>query len=109
MSDVEVIASTKIKVDALGTFINSFDLSNYEYSEKGDVEDEKKDEEEDPEEVDERTKRKAKALDHFTISHEDDIGKNESCNYNKISAEATKYARSLANTRGTKADPAWME
>ena len=109
VSDVEVIASSKIKADSLGTFINSFDLSNYEYKEKGDVEDEKKDEEDDTEEVDERTKRKEKLLDNFTVSHEEDLEKNENCVYNRITAEATKYARDLANTRGTQADPAWME
>ena len=96
-----MIASSKIKVDALGTFINSFDLSNYEYTEKGNVEDEKKDDGEGAEEVDERTKRKQKALDNFTISHEEGLEKNETFNYNKVTAEATKFARGLANTRGT--------
>ena len=31
VSDVEVIASSKINADALGAFITSFDLSNYEW------------------------------------------------------------------------------
>ena len=109
VSDVEVIASSKINADALGAFITGFDLSNYEWKQKGDVEEDEKDAEKGEEEVDERTKRKEKTLDNFTISHEQDLGKNDSCIYNTITAEATKYARGLANTRGTQADPAWME
>ena len=108
VSDVEVIASSKISADALGQFINSFDLSNYEWKQKGDIKEEEK-EEKDSEEVDERTKRKEKTMDSFTISHEEDLSKNETCVYNTITAEATKYCRGLANTRGSEADPAWME
>jgi len=77
VSDVEVIASSKINADALGAFITSFDLSNYEWKQRGDVEEDEKDAEKGEEEVDERTKRKEKTLDNFTISHEQDLGKND--------------------------------
>ena len=69
VADVELLASSKINPTHLATFYNSFMLSNYEWSKKGDVEDEKKDDEED-EDVDERTKRKVKTLDSFSIEHE---------------------------------------
>ena len=69
VSDVEVIASSKIDATALGAFITGFDLSNYDWSRKGNVEEEDKPKESE-DEVDERTKRKAKALDSFVISHE---------------------------------------
>ena len=86
VSDVEVIASSKINADALGQFIKSFDLSNYEWKQIGDIKEEEK-EEKDSEEVDERTKRKEKTMDSFTISHEEDLSKNETCVYNTITAE----------------------
>ena len=109
VSEVEVIASSKIKADSLGTFANSFDLTNYEYREKGDTVEDEKDEDKNEQEFDERTKRKEKTLDNFTISHEDGLENNEVFVYNKVTAEATNYARGLANTRGSHADPAWME
>lgn len=94
----------------LATFHNSFLLSNYEWSKKGDVkdddEDEKKDEEE---EVDERTKRKAKTLDSFTIAHESETESLDEYAFSLRSAEATVFARDLANTRGSEATPEWME
>ena len=61
MADVELLASSKITPSHLATFHQSFLLSNYEWSKKGNVEDEEDEkEEEDGEEVDERTKRKEK-------------------------------------------------
>ena len=73
-SEVEIIASSEIDVDLMGSFMNGFDLSNYEYFERGSVEDEKKDEEE---EVDERTKRKQKTIDDVVVLHEKDVSTNE--------------------------------
>ena len=110
VSDVEVIASSKIDPTMLATFYQSFQLSNYEWSQKGDVEDldEKKDDEEE-EEVDERTKRKTKTIDSFMIEHESDLTKEESFKFGKASAEATIFARDLSNTRGSEATPCWME
>ena len=58
----------------MGPFMNGFDLSNYEYFERGTVEDEKKEEEE---EVDERTKRKQKTIDSVNVIHEQDLATNE--------------------------------
>jgi leucyl aminopeptidase len=78
--------------------MNGFDLSNYEYFERGSVEDEKKD---DGEEVDERTKRKHKTIDDVVVHHEQDVSKSDLFREQRISAESANYARDLANTRGT--------
>ena len=111
VDDVEVLASGKIESSMLATFHHSFLLSNYEWAQKGDVEDEdeKKDDDEE-EEVDERTKRKAKTLDSFSIEHEESPA--TTCSdyaFSLKSAEATVFARNLANTRGSAATPHWME
>ena len=74
-NEVEIIASGDIEVDLMGSFMNGFDLSNYEYFERGSVEDEKKDDEE---EVDERTKRKHKTIDDVVVHHEHDVSKSDS-------------------------------
>ena len=44
VSDVEVIATSAIDADSLSAFITGFELSNYEWSQRGEVEDEKNDE-----------------------------------------------------------------
>ena len=108
VSDVEVIASSHIDADSLAAFMTGFDLSNYEWSQKGDVEEDEK-KAEDEKDVDERTKRKRKSIDSFTFSHEQDLSQNDACVYSSITSEATKYARDLANTRASDATPAWME
>ena len=82
----------------MGSFMNGFDLSNYEYFERGSVEDEKKDEEE---EVDERTKRKQKTIDYVAVLHEQDVSTNERYIGQRVAAESANFARNLANTRGT--------
>ena len=66
-SDVEIIASSEFTPSALGTFWNSFYLSNYEYSTKTPPpEDDDKDKE--PEEVeDERTKKWDKKIASFDL------------------------------------------
>ena len=107
VSDVEVIATSAIDADSLSAFITGFDLSNYEWSQRGEVEEDEKSDEKD---VDQRIKRRSgKALNSFTFSHEQDLTQNQSCAYNKITTEATKFARDLANTRASHANPAWME
>lgn len=60
----------------VGTFYNSFHMTNYEWSIKSDkpAEEEKK-EEENP---DERLKRKTKLIDNFEVSHEEDLSGHES-------------------------------
>ena len=63
----------------------------------------------DEEEVDERTKRKVKTLDSFSIEHEEDYQSSDDFAFNKACAEATIFARNLANTRGSEATPCWME
>jgi len=83
-------------------------LTNYEWTKKGNVEEDEKEEDGD-EEVDERTKRKSKVLDSFTIEHEADPANTEDYAFSLRSAEATIFARNLANTRGSEATPCWME
>ena len=61
ISDVEIIASSKIDVSLLGVFYNSFYLSNWEHDAKGKVEGEEK-KADDGEEVDPRTKRTKRAI-----------------------------------------------
>ena len=107
-----MLASSKITPEHLGTFHESFLLSNYEWTKKGNVEDdedEKKEDEENEEEIDERTKRKAKNMDSFGIYHEEDLVMNKDYRFKVACAEATVFARDLANTRGSEATPDWME
>ena len=58
IDDVEVLASSKVNPEHLATFHGSFLMSNYEWSKKGNVEEDEKKEDDEGEEVDERTKRK---------------------------------------------------
>ena len=111
MSDVEVLASSKIEPALLATFTNSFMLSNYEWAKKGDVpeDEEDKKEEADDEDVDERTKRKVKTIDSFEIAHELDLSHDAAYKLSMASARATIFARDLSNTRGSEANPEWME
>ena len=110
VSDVEVIASSKITTEHLATFHGSFLMTNYEWSKKGNVdEDEDEKKEDDDEEVDERTKRKTKNMDSFNICHEEDTVQNKDYQFKVACAAATNFARDLANTRGSEATPDWME
>lgn len=84
-------------------------LSNYEWSRKGNVDDDEKKEDEEEEDVDERTKRKSKTIDSFSIDHEAEPTNSEDYAFSLRSAEATIFARDLANTRGSEATPCWME
>jgi len=108
-ADVEVIASSKITADSLGTFFNSMHLTNYEWSLKSDKPDEDKEDKKDEEDLDERTKRTSKKIDTIEISHEQELSTLDSFLHQKVSAEATCFARDMANTRGSVATPQWME
>lgn len=77
-------------------------LSNYEWTLKSDIKDEETKTEEDP---DERTKRTKKPIDSIELSHEKDLRTLESFNKQVIAAEATIFARNLANVRGNPATP----
>lgn len=57
--------------------------------------------------MDERTKRTKKTLDNVEVHHEHID--NSVLNHHRILAEATEYARNLANTRGTEANTDYME
>ena len=108
---MEIIVSDKISKDLLGVFANSFELSNFEYSLKTaapeENEEEKKevDEDEDP-----RVKVVKKSIKNFDIVSEDGSFKNEE-DYKMwtVSAKATLLARNIANTRGSIANPDYME
>jgi hypothetical protein len=69
VSEVEIIASSKIDAEHLGIFTNSMHLSNYEFTLKSDI----KDEETKDESTDERTKRTKKTIDSITVSHEKEL------------------------------------
>jgi leucyl aminopeptidase len=77
-------------------------LSNYEWTLKSDIKDEETKTEED---LDERTKRTKKPIDSIELSHEKDLRALESFNKQVIAAEATIFARNLANVRGNPANP----
>jgi len=101
--DVEVIVSTSIDVEHLVIFYNSRHLSNYNFThktEKGGLEEEK---------GDYRLTRTKQTLDNFTFSHKKEFETSEKFMFYKHCAEATIYARNLANTRGNPATPQWMK
>ena len=91
-SNVEVIASEGIDKDLLGVFYNSFVLSNYEFS----------------------TKTNPAALKHiasFELSHAhlDQVKESDEYKLQVACAEATVFSRDLSNTRGSEANPAYVE
>ena len=72
-AEVEVICSSKVDPGHLGTFYNSFYLTNYDWtlkSSKPDSQEDKKEEEKNP---DERLKRQTKLIDSFEVSHEQNL------------------------------------
>jgi len=65
VNDVEVVASSGVDKDLLGTFYNSFTLSNYEFTTKtAPAEAGKKDKNEDV-----RVKKHTKHIENFELSH----------------------------------------
>ena len=114
VSDAQIIATEGIEAGNLSIFYQAMVLTNYDSAQKGDVpetEEEKKKWEEKPEEEkDERTKRKKKVLDSFSILHETtELKYNPEFQFQSAAAQATCFARNLANTRGSIGNPAWME
>ena len=108
-ADVEVICSGKIDPEHLGIFHNSFHLTNYEWSIKDDTKPEKKEEDEkDGEPKDERLDRKSKLVDSVEVTHEQGTAR-DSYHKQMVMAEATHFARNLANVRGSDATPCYME
>ena len=59
--------------------------------------------------VDERTKRTKKNLDSIELVTESGAETQDGFRYWKVSAEATEMTRDWVNTRGSVADPEWME
>ena len=105
--DVEIIASQKIPAESLGAFWNSFHLSNYDWNLKSNIKDEaKKDEDE---EGDERTKRTSKLIDSFELTHETNLDSINAFRRHKALAQATMFARNIANVRANPADPDYIE
>lgn len=112
-SDVEILVSEKINdKELLGIFANSFALSNYEFTHKtapptNEEEDKKAMEDAD---YDPRTKKIYKKFDSVSIKSEStDVYSDSDVKFWLVSADATAYARDLANTRGSVADPDYME
>ena len=108
-SEVEIIASSKIDPEHLGTFYNSLQLSNYDFSLKSELKEEDSKEKENEDVFDERTKRTKKTIDNIALSHESHYEKLPSFKLQRVCAEATIFARNLANTRANPATPQWME
>ena len=111
---MEIVVSDKISKELLGVFYNSFYLTNYEFSKKTKrpEENDKKDDgkEKDPDEEDPRTKVVTKKIDKFDITSNDHSFKeNQDYKFWEIASRSTELARNLANTRGTEADPEYME
>ena len=103
----EVIASSKINADILGEFSAAFHSANFEFAQRSYIgaEEDFKGDENDPR----RSKHHAK-VDQLTVTHES-TGFIDSDVYVRrmASAHATEYARSIANVRGSEADPDYME
>lgn len=109
-ADVEIICSDKIDQAHLGVFYNSFRLTNYEWVVRNQTEKKGEEKKEEDEPKDPRLDRKSKLLDSFVVSHP--AGDYQSCDNftkQKIMAEATVFARDLANVRGSVATPGFME
>ena len=107
ISNAEIIASSKINADILGEFTASLHRANYEFSMKSYIgaEDDWKGDDEDP-----RKMKHHKAVDAFSVVHEvSDHTLLRDNLENLASAQATDYARKVANVRGSEADPDFME
>ena len=107
ISKAEIIASSKINADILGDFTAALHTANFEFSQRSyiDAADDFKGDEEDPR----KSKHHAK-IDEFNVSHEQvDFTLTQAYKEKLASARATEYARSIANVRGSEADPEYME
>lgn len=105
--------SDKIDKDLQGIFANSFQLSNYEFTQKTAPEVEKDAEEKALKEADYdcRSKKHGKVISKVSIttSNQRSVLDDPSNQFWVASAKATKYARDLTNTRGSIATPDYME
>jgi leucyl aminopeptidase len=99
-SSAEVICSSKVDPNLVAQFQNAFSLTNYEWSQKGNVVEKDEEPKDDP-----RLERKSKLVDQITISHENLVKDTKQ----EIKTNAQIFARNLANTRGSEATPCWME
>lgn len=107
--EVEIIASSKIDSSKLHHFEHSVNLANYCYTEKKVPHDDWKGDEEDERKWHEFF-YPGNTVDVVTISHENESFKEEEAYLSKMAfARATEYTRSLANLRGSRADPDFME
>jgi len=101
---VEILASSKIPAEYLGTFWNSFLLSNYDWNLKSNLKEEEKKEVEDT-----RTLRTTKLVDSFEVSHEVDLAGDKQYARHQTMARATVFARNISNVRANPCDPDYME
>jgi leucyl aminopeptidase len=104
-ADVEILCSSKVATENLGTFYNSFLLTNYEWTMKSNLEE--KSEEKKEEQTDERLKRKSKVIDSIVLAHENEM--HSDFKTHEVFAKSTVFARNLANIRGSHATPCFME
>ena len=72
-ADVEVICSGKVDAGHLGTFYNSFSLTNYDWTLKSSKPESQEDKKEEDKNPDERLKRQTKLIDSFEVSHEQNL------------------------------------
>ena len=111
--DIEILFSDKIDKDLQGIFANSFQLSNYEFTQKTAPEVEKDAEDKALKEADydSRSKKHGKVISKVSIttSNQRSVLDDPSNQFWVASAKATKYARDLTNTRGSIATPDYME
>ena len=107
------LLSEKVTASGMvGIFENSFYLTNYESSNKRPMSEEEKVDalKGDDDDKDDRKVRINKKIDSYAILCEkDDALKTVEADFWRVQAKSTEYARFLCNTRGSVADPDWME
>jgi len=109
VGDVQVLVTKKAgeDSDALGVFMNSLSLSNYHYTLKEESDEKDTEEEKD---ADPRLKKSSKTIGEIKYKLEVDGSLDSNAvKFQKACAEGTLLARRLCSTRGTVADPAYME
>lgn len=107
ISKADVIASSKINADILGEFTASLHSANFEFSQRSYI---GADEDFKGDEADPRKTKHHSKIDDFSVSHESaNFAEAQAYKEKMASARATEYARSIANIRGSEADPCFME
>ena len=107
VGSAEIIASSGIKAELLGEFVASLHSANFEFSRRSYIgaEEDFKGDPDDP-----RKDKHHKAIDDFSVSHEESGFESSQGYVEKMAgAKATEYARKIANVRGSEADPDYME